>query len=96
MLLNASPTYKKYQVRRAHILFVTPDTDGKVYDKVLEFKETDEKELIRLIRSVYWEISGLEFMDDEEMRLEADKTKGLKEIKAFVKKLVETEWVERG
>ena len=96
LLLNASPTYKKYQVRRAHILFVTPDTDGKVYDKVLEFKETDEKELIRLIRSVYWEISGLEFMDDEEMRLEADKTKGLKEIKAFVKKLVETEWVERG
>ncbi len=85
LLLNASPTYKKFKVERAHILFVSPDSDGKVYDKVLEFDEKDEEELVRLIRGVYQEILGLKFMDKEEFKLEADKKKGLREIKEFVR-----------
>ncbi|MBR3380565.1 MAG: PD-(D/E)XK nuclease family protein, partial [Bacillus sp. (in: Bacteria)] len=34
LLLNNSQKYKKYNVRKAHILFVVPDRDGEVYDKV--------------------------------------------------------------
>ncbi|MBQ6147306.1 ATP-dependent helicase [Candidatus Saccharibacteria bacterium] len=89
LLLNVSPSYKKYQVSRAHILFVSPDADGKVYDKVLEFKEKDEREEIELIRAVYREIQGLRFMDDEKLKLEADKGKGLKEIKEFIRLIVD-------
>ena len=88
MLLNASPTYKKYKIERAHILFVTPDSDAKVYDKVLKFDEKDEMELTRLIHAVYYEIKGLKFLDTPELNVEANKKNGLKEIREFVKTIL--------
>lgn len=89
LLLNNSPTYKKYKVERAHILFVTPDKDEEVYDKVYEFNDTDEKELIELMRAIYNAVESLEFMDDAEIFRPGDNTLGLKDIKNFVDKLLE-------
>lgn len=84
LLLNASPTYRKYKVTRAHILFVIPDKDGELYDKVYDFDADDEKELLDLMAVVYRLISTLEFMDDPEIFIPADKNKGLKDIKDFI------------
>lgn len=89
LLLNNSPTYAKYKIEKAHILFVRPDTDGEVYDKVYNFNEKDEKNLRDLMQAVYAQISGLKFMDDPEIMIPANKNFGLKEIKAFVKLLLE-------
>ena len=72
LLLNNSPVYKKYKIERAHILFVTPDRDGEVYDKVYEFNEKDEEELISLIKKVYAEISSLDFIGDSDLFLLPD------------------------
>ncbi len=88
LLLNNSPTYRKYKVERAHILFVTPDKDEEVYDKIYEFNESDEKELVDLMRSIYNKVASLEFMDDAEIFRSADNTLGLKDIKKFVDKLL--------
>ncbi|MBR0372594.1 ATP-dependent helicase [Candidatus Saccharibacteria bacterium] len=84
LLLNNSPTYAKYKVERAHILFVSPDKDDEVYDKVYEFNDEDEKELTSLIQAVYRLISTLEFLDDERIFVSADNNLGLKDIKEFV------------
>ena len=84
LMLNASPTYSKYKIRRAHILFVTPDKDGEVYDKVYEFNDEDEKMLIRLMKAVYKLVISLEFLDDPELMRTPDNTLGLKDIKQFV------------
>ena len=89
LLLNNSSTYRKYKVERAHILFVVPDKkDGELYDKVYEFEEKDEKELLELILTVYKMVSSLEFMDDPEIFIPADESKGLKDIKAFIELLL--------
>lgn len=91
LLLNNSPTYRKYTVTRGHILFVSPDDEGKVYDKVLDFTdngEYDEEELVGLAKAVYRQATTLEFLDDEELKVEADKTKGLKEVKEFIRLLL--------
>ncbi|MBQ8997023.1 ATP-dependent helicase [Candidatus Saccharibacteria bacterium] len=91
LLLNNSPTYRKYAVTRGHILFVNPDEEGKVYDKVLEFdnpKEYDEAKLIDIAGAVYRQAKSLAFLDDEELRVEADKNKGLKEVKEFIELLL--------
>ena len=88
LLLNNSPTYKKYKVERAHILFVTPDKDNEVYDKVYEFNEEDEKELITLVKSIYKLISTLEFIDDTDIFRHPDNTLGIKDIKNFIKLLL--------
>ena len=88
MLLNNSPKYAKYKVERAHILFVTPDRDGEVYDKVYEFTETDEREMLQLLKVVYGEIETLDFLDDPEIFIEADASKGLKDIKEFIRLLL--------
>ena len=84
LLLNASPRYQKYKVERAHILFVTPDKDGEVYDKIYEFTEEGEMELRKLMRAVYKLVSGLSFMDDPEIFVEADKKRGIREMKDFI------------
>ncbi|MBQ2660840.1 ATP-dependent helicase [Candidatus Saccharibacteria bacterium] len=89
LLLNASPRYAKYRVARAHILFVTPDKkDGAVYDKVYDFSAEDEKALVALMRAVYAQVVNLYFLDDEELMVRADKTKGLKDIKEFIELLL--------
>ena len=84
LLLNNSPTYKKYKVEKAHILFVTPDKDNLVYDKVYEFNDSDEKELQELMQAVYSQITTLGFIDNPEIFIEADNNLGLKDIKNFI------------
>ena len=84
LLLNNSPNYSKYKVEKAHILFVTPDKDGEVNDKVYEFDSADEKELVQLMKVVYHEISSLEFMDDPDLMRAPDSTLGIKDIKEFI------------
>ena len=88
LLLNNSPTYAKYKIERAHILFVKPDQDGEVYDKVYEFNDNDENELRSLMQAVYYQITDLKFLDDSEVMMPANKEFGLKEIKAFIKLLL--------
>ena len=63
---------------------MTPDKDGHVYDKVYEFNETEEQELIALMRAIYEQVSTLKFMDDPEIFVESDKGKKLKDIKEFI------------
>lgn len=84
LLLNNSPTYSKYKIKKAHILFVRPDNDGEVYDKVYEFDDTDEKELKTLIKAVYSQILDLKFLDDPEVFTPPNKNYGLKDIKNFI------------
>ncbi len=91
LLLNLSPTYRNYQITRGHILFVTPDNDEKVYDKVYEFNPDDEQELKQLIKAVYRELQSLDFVDNPELFIPADKKHLLKDIKAFVAKLTENQ-----
>ena len=88
LLLNNSPTYRKYKIEKAHILFVTPDKDGQVYDKVYEFNEAEEQALIDLMRVVYQQIVSLRFVDDEELFVAPDAKKGLKDIKKFIELLL--------
>lgn len=88
LLLNASPTYRRYKVERAHILFVTPDKDDEVYDKVYEFNEDDEKELIKLMKAIYNEVISLGFIDDPEIFVQANENLGIKDIKAFIELLL--------
>ena len=88
LLLNNSPTYAKYKVEKAHILFVAPDQDGLVYDKVYEFNTEDEKSLVNLIKQVYGLISSLEFLDRPDIFVQPDSSRGLKDIKAFIELLL--------
>ncbi len=88
LLLNNSPTYRKYKVTRAHILFVVPDKDGEVYDKPYDFEEEAETELIKLIQSVYRQVETLAFMDDPEIFLPANPNLKLADIKQFIKLLL--------
>mgnify|MGYP003299603744 CR=1 FL=1 len=88
LLLNNSPTYKKYKVEKAHILFVVPDRDGEVYDKVYEYNEQDEAEIKKLIKAVYGLAVSLEFMDDPDVFVSANNTLGLKNIKDFIELLL--------
>ncbi|MBO7132041.1 ATP-dependent helicase [Candidatus Saccharibacteria bacterium] len=88
LLLNASPTYAKYKVDKAHILFVVPDKDGEVYDKIYEFNSDDELEIKALIAAVYNEIITLDFMDNPKIFIPADQNLGLKDIKEFIELLL--------
>ncbi len=84
LLLNTSPTYAKYKVTKAHILFVSPDRDQEVHDKIYEFTEAAEKELIDLIKAVYDQIMSLDFINNPEIFQPADNNKGIKDIKKFI------------
>ena len=88
LLLNNSPTFSKYQISRGHILFVRPDDDREVYDKVYEFNEADEDMLLDLVEAVYYQIADLKFLDDPDIMMPPNKTFGLKEIKAFIELLL--------
>ncbi len=89
LLLNNSRDYSKYKVTKAHILFVVPDNDGEVYDKVYEFNNKDEMALRELMQAVYYQISSLSFLDDEQLMIAPDHTKGIKKIKEFIKLLLD-------
>ncbi len=84
LLLNLSPTYSKYHIEKAHILFVTPDKDGEVHDKVYEFNSEDEEFLIKLIKSAHQHITSLDFLDDPQLFIEPDSGRGIKDIKKFI------------
>ncbi len=89
LMLESVPKYQKYSVTKGHILFVTPDDDGKVYDKVLNFAtDFDESELIKLVRAVYKQATTLAFLDNEKLKVEPDKNNGIKEIREFVELLL--------
>ena len=75
-------------MERAHILFVTPDKDGEVHDKVYEFDDTDERELKKLLVAVYSQVETLAFLDDPEVMRAADAGLGLKDIKTFIELLL--------
>ena len=89
LMLESCPSFKKYKVTKGHILFVTPDDEGKVYDKDLDFdKDLDEKELIALCQAVYKQATTLAFLDDEELKVESDKSAGMPEIRRFIELLL--------
>ncbi|MBR2587130.1 ATP-dependent helicase [Candidatus Saccharibacteria bacterium] len=89
LMLESCPSFKKYKVTKGHILFVTPDEDGKVYDKVFDYeKDFDEAELKALARAVYFEATTLAFLEDDELKLEPNKDATLKQIRAFIELLL--------
>ena len=89
LLLNNSAEYSKYKVTKAHILFVIPDkATGEVYDKMYEFTDADEQSLLDIMRAVYYQISTLKFINDEEVMISADSNKGIKDIKKFIELLL--------
>ena len=88
LLLNNSSTYRNYKVTKAHILFVVPDKDDEVYDKVYEYNDEDEKEIKTLIKAVYQLIVSLDFIDDKELFIPADNSLTLKDIKKFIELLL--------
>ena len=85
LLLNNSPTYAKYKVEKAHILFVKPDSKtGEVYDRVYEFNAEDEQALLALMKTVYELVISLRFLDDPEIMVSPNDTLGLKDIRNFI------------
>ena len=69
LLLNLSLTYSKYKITRGHILFVTPDADAKVHDKVYEYNDVDEAELKNLAKAIYHQIKSLDFVKNPDLFL---------------------------
>ena len=94
LLLNNSPKYSKYKIEKAHILFVTPDKDNEVYDKVYEFSEKEENDLLSLMKAVYHQVSTLNFIDDVDLMIPPQNTRSLKDIKKFIELLHEKYPVE--
>lgn len=92
LLLNLSPTYRNYKVTTGHILFVTPDEDDMVHDKVYDYNAEDDEELKNLIRAVYREISSLNFAHNENLFLPADQNNSMKQIREFVEKIIKNEF----
>lgn len=88
LLLNNSPIYRKYRVNKAHILFVAPDNDDEVYDKVYEYNEQDETELLSLIKAIHHEVSTLDFIGDPSIFVPANSNLGIKDIKKFIELLL--------
>lgn len=84
LLLNHSKVYSKYKIERAHILFVSPDGDGEVHDKIYEFTEENEQALLDLMSAVYKNIINLNFIEDPEIFVPADPNHKLADIKAFI------------
>ena len=85
LLLNNSPTYAKYKVEKAHILFVKPDSKtGEVYDRVYEFNVEDEQALLALMKAVYELVLSLRFLDDPEIMVSSNDTLGLRDIRNFI------------
>ena len=89
LLLNNSRKYQDYKVARGHILFVAPDADGKVYDKIYEYNEKDEAEFLEILTKVYDLIDSLDFISDSEIFISADDKYTLSDIKKFVAKIIE-------
>ena len=89
LLLGLSPSYRNYKITKGHILFVSPNVEGKVYDKVYEYDDAGAKELRALAKVIYRQITSLEFIENPEINIPGDKKNTLKDIRAFVEKLLE-------
>lgn len=87
LLLNNSMNYRNYKVTRGHILFVTPDADEQVYDKVYEYNDEDELELKRLMQVVYKQLTSLDFVVDNELFVPANKSNTLPKLRNFIELL---------
>ncbi len=88
LLLNSSPTYAKYKIEKAHILFVKPNHDGEVFDKVYLYNAEGHENLLQIMKAIYFQIEDLKFLSDPEIMIPANKNFGLKEIKAFIELLL--------
>ncbi len=89
LAIESCPSFKKYKVKYGHILFVTPDDEGKVYDKVLDFeKDFDDEKLAAIAKAVYKQATTLQFLEIPELRVECDKENGIKQIKEFIELLL--------
>ncbi|MBR3169143.1 ATP-dependent helicase [Candidatus Saccharibacteria bacterium] len=88
LLLNSSPTYAKYKIEKAHILFVKPNHDGEVFDKVYLYNAEGRENLLQIMKAIYFQIEDLKFLSDPEIMITANKNFGLKEIKAFIELLL--------
>ncbi len=85
LLLNSSPTYRNYKVTRGHILFVNPDKDDEVYDKIYEYNDKDTALFRKLLKSVYSHINKLDFLEKSSpLHIEPDVDKNHKDIKDFI------------
>lgn len=88
LLLSLSPTYNKYKVTKAHILFIKPDDDGEVFDRVYEYTPETQDETRRLIVAVYNQIHDLKFLDDPEVFLKSNRENKITDIKKFIELLL--------
>ena len=89
LLLNNSPTYRKYTVKKAHILFVIPDKKtGEVYDKEYDFDDKNSAMLIELMKKVYSLVTTLGFMDNPDVFVAPNNSLGVKNIIAFIELLL--------
>jgi len=88
LLLNLSPSYRNYKITRGHILFVSPDVEGKVYDKVYEYDVAAAETLRQLAKIVYHQITSLDFVENPALNLSADKSRTVKDIHTFVEQLL--------
>ena len=91
LLLNLSPEFSNYKVEKAHILFVVPDAeDMAVHDKIYEYNDKDEELLKALIKAVYGHIKSLDFVNNKDLFVEPDSSKGIKDIKEFIRLVLDT------
>ena len=88
LLLNLSPTYRNYKVTSGHILFVSPDNDGQVHDKIYQYSDESNAELKQLAKIIYRLIISLDFVHNPDINLPANPKNTLKQVKEFVAKLV--------
>lgn len=89
LLVENSLEFKGYKVEKGAILFVSPDEKGEVFKKDYKFDLFKNGEFEQLVEAVYGQVKSLEFLDREELRLYKNKEAGLKEIKEFIKMLIE-------
>ena len=89
MLVKNSVKYRNYKVEKAHILFVTPNNDGEVFDKVYEYTEKGAAEFLKILGAVYEEVKSLDFMNDAEIFVAANEKLGIHDIKQFIELLLE-------
>ena len=90
LLLDLSPEFRNYRIEKAHILFVVPDDEAAVHDKIYEYNDKDEAELKGLISAVYAHVKTLDFISDKRLFIEPDTNKGLKDIREFITLLLDT------
>lgn len=89
LLLSLSPTYRNYKITTGHILFVSPDNDNVVHDKIYPYSDAGATEIKQLAKVIYQLITSLDFVHNPEINLSADPKRSVKNVKEFVKQLIE-------